>query len=106
MTLLQQKRYAELREDLPECLCCRILPGWLPLGMQMERKILLDLISAEMPFGKYKGRKLIDLPEFYLVWFSKEGFPKGKLGEQLALVHEIKLNGLEYLFAPLRKGRK
>ena len=72
--------------------------------MQMEHKILLDLVKAEMPFGKYKGRKLIDLPEFYLAWFSQKGFPKGKLGEQLALVHEIKINGLEYLFAPLRKG--
>ena len=72
--------------------------------MEMEHKILLDLVRVEMPFGKYKGRKLIDLPEFYLAWFSKKGFPKGKLGEQLALVHEIKINGLEYLFAPLRKG--
>ena len=72
--------------------------------MEMDHKILLDLVKVEMPFGKYKGRKLIDLPEFYLAWFSKKGFPKGKLGEQLALVHEIKMNGLEYLFAPLRKG--
>ena len=71
----------------------------------MEHKILLELVKAEMPFGRYKGRKLIDLPEHYLVWFKQKGFPKGKLGEQMALVYEIKLNGLEYLFAPLRKGR-
>lgn len=54
-----------------------------------------DAINATMPFGKYKGRRLIDLPEPYLVWFHREGFPKGKLGEQLALMYEIKLNGLE-----------
>lgn len=68
-----------------------------------EHKIMLDLVKAEMPFGKYKGRKLIDIPEHYLLWFRQKGFPKGKLGEQLALVLEIKMNGLEYLFAPLRK---
>jgi uncharacterized protein (DUF3820 family) len=69
----------------------------------MEHKILLDLAKAEMPYGKFKGRKLIDLPEEYVLWYKQKGFPKGKLGEQLALVLEIKINGLEYLFAPLRK---
>ncbi len=54
-----------------------------------------------MPFGKYAGRRLIDLPEPYVVWFAGKGFPKGKLGQMLAIVHEIKINGLEYLFAPL-----
>ena len=71
----------------------------------MEQQILLELIKAEMPFGKYKGRKLIELPEYYLVWFNRNGFPKGKLGEQLALVHEIKINGLEYLLKPLQRKR-
>ena len=61
----------------------------------MNEKDLLDAINQTMPFGKYKGRKLIDLPEPYLVWFHAKGFPKGKLGEQLALMYEIKLNGLE-----------
>lgn len=56
------------------------------------------LITAKMPFGKYKGLKLIDLPEPYVVWFSQKGFPKGELGEMLSVVYEIKLNGLEYLF--------
>lgn len=65
--------------------------------------VLLELVRAVMPFGKYKGRKLIDLPEPYLVWYNQKGFPKGKLGEQLALIHEIKVNGLEYLLTPIRK---
>lgn len=61
----------------------------------MNENDLLDALNQTMPFGKYKGRKLIDLPEPYLVWFHSKGFPKGKLGEQLALMYEIKLNGLE-----------
>lgn len=63
---------------------------------------LLRLAAYHMPFGKYKGRLLIDLPEPYVVWFAKQGFPHGELGEMLAIVHEIKVNGLEYLFDPLR----
>ena len=68
---------------------------------QNER--LLALASMKMPFGKYAGRLLIDLPEHYVVWFAQQGFPKGKLGEALATVYEIKVNGLEYLFEPLKK---
>ncbi|MDN5204437.1 DUF3820 family protein [Fulvivirgaceae bacterium BMA10] len=71
-----------------------------------NRQILKELVQNEMPFGKYKGRKLIDLPEFYLSWFQSKGFPSGKLGKQLALVYEIKINGLDYLFEPLRKDFK
>ena len=63
---------------------------------------LLALARNKMPFGKYAGRYLIDLPEPYVVWFSQQGFPKGKLGEQLQLLHEIKVNGLEYLVTPLK----
>ncbi|MES2965409.1 MAG: DUF3820 family protein, partial [Bdellovibrionota bacterium] len=55
-----------------------------------------------MPFGRYEGRVLIDLPEPYVVWFAKNGFPNGKLGRLLGLLYEIKLNGLEALFDPLR----
>jgi len=56
----------------------------------------------QMPFGKYKGRHLIELPEPYLVWFARQGFPGGKLGELLQLTYEIKVNGLEKLIFPLQ----
>jgi hypothetical protein len=63
---------------------------------------LLELAEARMPFGKYQGRLLIDLPEPYVVWFAQQGFPNGKLGDLLRTIYEIKVNGLEYLFDPLR----
>lgn len=56
-----------------------------------------------MPFGKYKGTKLCDLPIHYLEWFNREGFPKGKLGMQLQTIYEIKLNGLEEIIYRLKK---
>ena len=59
-----------------------------------------------MPFGKYKDRYLSDLPEAYLVWFSHQGFPEGKLGRMLASMLEIKVNGLEKLLVPLRRDAK
>ena len=62
---------------------------------------LLELAATRMPFGKYKGRKLVDLPEHYVVWFAGQGFPPGKLGEMLRTVYEIKINGLEHLFDKL-----
>lgn len=64
---------------------------------------LLELARMRMPFGKYAGRLLIDLPEPYVVWFAGEGFPPGKLGRMLQTIHEIKVNGLEFLFDPLRQ---
>lgn len=63
---------------------------------------LLELAEMRMPFGKYSGRLLVDLPEPYVVWFAGQGFPQGKLGRMLQTVYEIKVNGLEYLFEPLR----
>jgi uncharacterized protein (DUF3820 family) len=73
------------------------------LPMQPDPNSLLDLVKIKMPFGKYSGTLLCDLPVFYLEWFNRKGFPKGKLGMQLQTVYEIKLNGLEYLLAPLKK---
>ncbi len=64
---------------------------------------LLKLAKYKMPFGKYKGQHLIDLPEPYVVWFANKGFPKGELGVMLSIVYEVKVNGLEYLFKPLRQ---
>lgn len=61
------------------------------------------LVETRMPFGKYKGRLLLDLPEPYLLWFKNKGFPAGQLGEMMAIVFEVKLNGLDYLFKPLKK---
>jgi len=62
---------------------------------------VLAAARMEMPFGRFKGTRLIDLPEPYVVWFKGEGFPAGKLGRQLALIYEIKANGLEKLIRPL-----
>lgn len=64
---------------------------------------LRTLVTMRMPFGKYKGTLLCDLPEPYLNWFNNKGYPEGKLGVLLASMFEIKLNGLEYLLKPLRQ---
>jgi len=61
------------------------------------------LLTVEMPYGKYKGRMIADLPGNYLNWFAREGFPKGDIGSLLALMHEIDHNGLSELLLPLRK---
>ncbi len=61
------------------------------------------LLSLEMPFGKYQGRVIADLPGHYLAWFAREGFPRGEIGRLLALMHEIDHNGLRELLAPLRR---
>ena len=63
---------------------------------------LIKLAHTKMPFGKYQGSFLIDLPEYYIVWYSNKGFPAGALGEQLKLVYELKLNGLEELIRNIR----
>jgi uncharacterized protein len=68
-----------------------------------DGELLLQLVSMKMPFGKYKGTVLCNLPVSYLEWFNRKGFPKGKLGILLTTLYEIKLNGLEYLLIPLKK---
>ena len=69
----------------------------------MNADDLERLVSLEMPFGKYKGRVIADLPGNYLTWFAREGFPAGEIGRLLALMHEIDHNGLKALLNPLRK---
>jgi uncharacterized protein (DUF3820 family) len=71
--------------------------------MQPNPQLLLELVSMPMPFGKYKGVTLCNLPVSYLEWFQRKGFPTGKLGVLLETMYEIKLNGLEDLLKPLKK---
>lgn len=65
--------------------------------------LLLQLVKMHMPFGKYKGTLLCDLPVSYLEWFQRKGFPEGRLGVLLQTVYEIRLNGLEHLFTGLKQ---
>ncbi len=74
-------------------------------NMPFGAEVLTALVSVKMPFGKYKGRILCDLPEPYLGWLKRKGFPAGKLGLLLASLYEIKLNGLEYLLQTIRKNQ-
>ncbi len=69
----------------------------------MDSESLEKLVTREMPYGKYKGRLMADLPGDYLNWFAREGFPKGEIGRLLALMHEIDHNGLSALLEPLRR---
>jgi uncharacterized protein (DUF3820 family) len=71
----------------------------------LKPELLLDLVTMKMPFGKYEGKILCDLPVSYLEWFNRKGFPQGKLGMLLQTMYEIKLNGLEKLLAPLKPKR-
>ncbi|RQO35281.1 hypothetical protein DBR39_20100 [Chryseobacterium sp. KBW03] len=68
----------------------------------MNPEILKEICVFKMPFGKYEGTVLVDLPISYLEWFNRTGMPKGKLGMQLSTVYEIKLNGLMDLLIPIR----
>ncbi|WP_230971306.1 DUF3820 family protein [Nitrogeniibacter aestuarii] len=72
----------------------------------MNPELLQLLVTREMPFGRYKGRLIADLPGPYLGWFAREGFPAGQLGQLLALMYEIDHNNLKGLLAPLRAARE
>ncbi len=74
-------------------------------NVEIDSAVLLEIVRTQMPFGKYVGYFLCDLPEHYLLWFSQKGFPKGRLGKLMATVYEIKLNGLEYLLEQIKKMR-
>ncbi|MDB4297450.1 DUF3820 family protein [Flavobacteriaceae bacterium] len=67
-------------------------------------EFLTKLAHTQMPYGKYKGTDLIELPEHYIVWYRTKGFPKGKLGEMLGLVYELKLNGLEDMIRNIKRA--
>ncbi len=67
-------------------------------SLNSDPEMLIKLASYKMPFGKYKGSLLVDLPEPYVIWLANKGFPTGELGMLLGIVHTIKVNGLEYLF--------
>ena len=71
-------------------------------ALPFDHQELLKLAAMRMPYGKYAGQLLVDLPEQYIVWFAQQGFPEGALGNMLRTVYEIKVNGLEFLFEPLR----
>ena len=67
-----------------------------------DKRDLLQLAHMKMPFGKYKGQVLIDIPEEYLLWLANKGFPQGKLGMLLELALEIRINGLEKIIEPMK----
>ena len=73
-----------------------------PMNSGLNPELLLELVKLKMPFGKYKGTTLCDLPVFYLEWFARQGFPDGKLGMLLETMLVIKSNGLEQLLTPLK----
>lgn len=69
----------------------------------IEKHHLIKIANTEMPFGKYHGRRLIDVPEEYLLWLQKKGFPSGELGNLLALTLDIKIEGLDKIIQPLKR---
>ena len=71
--------------------------------MFQDKQFLIDVSKMRMPYGKYKGTFIIDLPEQYVVWYHNKGFPKGKLGQMLGLVYELKLNGLEDIVREVKR---
>lgn len=71
-----------------------------------DSELLLKLVTMRMPFGKYKGIELCNLPVSYLEWFAREGFPAGQMGMLLSTMYEIRINGLEYLLKPIKDAAR
>ncbi|MBZ9627983.1 DUF3820 family protein [Psychroflexus sp. CAK57W] len=74
------------------------------MNSESHKKALVELAHAKMHFGKYKGFYLSDIPEYYLIWYKRKGFPDNKLGQQMQEVLELKENGLEYILRKIRKS--
>ncbi len=74
--------------------------------MEGSKEALIELAHYKMPFGKYKDRYLVDVPEYYFVWFKQKGFPEGKLGRMMIQMHDIKINGLEELIYNIKRNFK
>ncbi|MCT4697641.1 DUF3820 family protein [Tenacibaculum haliotis] len=72
--------------------------------MTPDKQFLIDTAKMRMPFGKYKGVYLVDIPEYYLVWYKNKGFPAGKLGKMMGLVYELQLNGLEDVLRKIKSN--
>ena len=77
--------------------------GSEPVQQEPDPAVLIEIARSRMPFGRYRGRRLLDLPEPYVVWFRNQGFPRGRLGVLMATLYDIKANGMEALLAPLRE---
>ncbi len=75
------------------------------LNQDQSKQFLIKLANTKMPYGKYKGRYMIDLPEYYVVWYKNKGFPKGQIGEMLSTVYELKVNGLEELVRTIQRAK-
>tara|TARA_R110002073_G_scaffold159955_2_gene315414 strand:+ start:15701 stop:15931 length:231 start_codon:yes stop_codon:yes gene_type:complete len=75
------------------------------LNQDQSKQFLIKLANTKMPYGKYKGRYMIDLPEYYVVWYRNKGFPKGQIGEMLSTVYELKVNGLEELVRTIQRAK-
>ena len=74
--------------------------------MEGSKQALIELAHYKMPFGKYKDRYLVDIPEYYYTWFSQKGFPEGKLGRMMTQMYDIKINGLEELIYTIKRNFK
>ncbi len=74
--------------------------------MEGSKDALIELAHYKMPFGKYKDRYLVDIPEYYYTWFNQKGFPEGKLGRMMTQMYDIKINGLEELIYKIKRDYK